>query len=154
MPGAKSVAQSVTHTTLLVRPADVNTNETLFGGRLLEIMDMTAAVCARRHSGTRVTTGRLDQVVFTRPIPIGAVVSVTARMHRAFSHSMEVGVTVSCEDTYTGTSERAASALFIVVGTNESGRPAAVPELRPETEQEVERWSQAGERKNRREGTQ
>ncbi len=111
---------------------------------------MTAAICARRHSNLRVVTVAVEGMRFYQPLQVGLVVKFLASLNRAFGSSMEVGIKVIGEDTYQGKEFHAASAYFTIVGLDESGKPAMVPDLIAETEEEKRRWREAEERRQKR----
>lgn len=147
---SKYVKTSATEACFLATPSDANTIGSIFGGRIMEWMDMTAAICARRHSNLRVATVAVENLQFLRPLQVGLVIKILASVNRAFGSSMEVGIKVIGEDTYRDEAFHAASAYFTIVGLDEAGKPAKVPELIAETDLERRRWDEAGlRRKNR-----
>lgn len=145
----KAPSDSITETSFIATPADANSIGTVFGGRIMQHLDMTAAICARRHSNVRVATVAVNDLKFIRPIRVGHVVKIIARMTRAFKTSMEVQTWVYAEDTYQDESLLAATAFFIIVGLDENNNPVAVPELSPQTAEELKSWQEAGERRKR-----
>ncbi len=131
----------------LASPGDANSIGSVFGGRILQIMDMVATIAARRHTGTRVATVAVKQVRFLKPITVGQVMVVKANVNRVFGSSMEVGVKVWAEDTYTGESYHACSGYFVFVALGEDGRPQRVPDVKLQSEEDRRRWREAGERR-------
>ena len=148
--GPKVPADSLTEISFIAKPSDANSIGTVFGGRILERMDETAAICARRHSNVRVSTVAVDQVEFYRTLKVGHVVRLVARLTRSFRTSMEMKIDVFGQDTYAGEEFLAASAYFVIVGLDENGQPTAVPELKPQTETERALWEEAGVRRENR----
>jgi len=144
---AKTVAASRTRTTEIVLPNDTNPNGTMFGGRLLSIMDKCAGICAWRHAGRVSVTAGIDSVEFHKPLQLGAVILVEARITRTFRTSMEIEVIVSLEDPNRHQSEEANRAYFTFVALDQEGRPTPVPPLRPKTPEEEERYRKAGLRR-------
>ncbi|MBN1543519.1 acyl-CoA thioesterase [candidate division KSB1 bacterium] len=128
---------------VLARPQDANTIGTIFGGRLLEWMDMAAAICARRHTALRVATVSLTGVQFLQPIRVGQVMDFRACVNRTFGTSLEVQVVVFAQDTYRRKRELAVIGYFTLVGLDENGTPVAVPIFEPQTDNEIERWRAA-----------
>lgn len=57
----KTVGESRTEQVQIVLPGHSNGDGRLFGGRLMEWIDVVAAVVARRHSGVNVTTAARGQ---------------------------------------------------------------------------------------------
>lgn len=134
----------------LVLPNDTNTLGNLMGGRLLHFMDVCAAIAAKRHSNRTVVTASVDSVDFKGPIHLGEVVVLEARVTRAFTTSMEVGVEVWAEDTTTGTQRPSNQAYYTFVAVDQSGRPIPVGPVAPETDAERERYEAAARRRDLR----
>ena len=86
----KTPEQSKTTMTDLVLPSETNPLNNLFGGELLARMDRAASIAARRHSRRIVVTASVNHVAFNRAVPLGSVVTVEAKVSRAFKTSMEV----------------------------------------------------------------
>lgn len=143
----KTPEQSKTTLTDLVLPSETNPLNNLFGGELLARMDRAASIAARRHSRRIVVTASVNHVAFNKAIPLGSVVTVEAKVSRAFKTSMEVYLDVWTEDRESGLRTKANEAIYTFVAVNEMGAPVPVPELEPETELETERYNAALRRK-------
>lgn len=143
----KTAEASKTIMTDLVLPSETNPINNLFGGELLARMDRAASIAARRHSRRIVVTASVNHVAFNRAIPLGSVVTVEAKVSRAFKSSMEVFLDVWIEDRESGSKDKANEAIYTFVAVDETGRPVAVPELIPETDLEKERYNAALRRK-------
>lgn len=144
---AKTPNQSRTIMTDLVLPSETNPLNNLFGGELLARMDRAASIAARRHSRRIVVTASVNHVAFNRAVPLGSVVTVEAKVSRAFKTSMEVFIDVWIEDRESGEGTKANEAIYTFVAVDETGRPIAVPEVTPETKLEKERFDAALRRK-------
>ncbi len=144
---AKTPEESKTIMTDLVLPSETNPINNLFGGELLARMDRAASIAARRHSRRIVVTASVNHVAFNRAVPLGSVVTIEAKVSRAFKSSMEVFMDVWIEDRESGQRSKANEAIYTFVAVDESGRPIEVPELRPETELEKSRYEAALRRK-------
>ena len=110
-------------------------------------MDRCASIAARRHSRRIVVTASVNHVAFNRSVPVGSVVTIEAKVSRAFTSSMEVYMDVWIEDRESGECIKANEAIYTFVAVDETGRPVKVPELIPETELEKERFDAALRRK-------
>lgn len=146
-PPARRAADSVVEMTEIVLPEDTNPRGTIFGGRVLALVDKCAAVCAMRHARTEAVTVRLDSVEFRNPVRLGDVLVLRARMNAAFGSSMEVEVEVRAEDPRTGQRTLTTRAFVTMVATDENGRPVPVPPLLQETDEERQRAAEAAERR-------
>ncbi|HXB42260.1 MAG TPA: acyl-CoA thioesterase [Bacteroidia bacterium] len=139
--------ESLTVTTEHVLPNDTNALGNLFGGRLLQWMDTTSAIAAHRHCKRVVVTATVNNVSFKEPIKLGSIVTLEAKVSRAFSTSMEIFIDVWVEDPVTGVRKKSNEAIYTFVAIDQNGSPLPVPELIPETEEEVTRFEGALRRK-------
>lgn len=144
---AKTPKDSRTIITDIVLPSETNPIGNMFGGELLARMDRAASIAARRHSRRIVVTASVNHVAFNKMIPLGSVVTVEAKLSRAFNSSMEVYMDVWIEDRESGQRSKANEAIYTFVAVDEMGSPVKVPELSPETELEKERFAAALRRK-------
>ena len=137
--------------TEIILPNDTNTLGNLLGGRLMHFIDLTGAMAAYRHSRTHVVTAAMDHIDFIRPVHLGDLLTLKSSVNRAFTSSMEVGVKVWAENTRSGEVAHVASAYLVFVAIDDHGRRVKVPELKPETPDEVRRYMDALRRRQHRE---
>jgi acyl-CoA hydrolase len=128
--------QSAISMTELVLPNDTNTLNNLMGGRLMHWMDIVSAIAAQKHSSSTVVTASVDNISFKHPIGLGNVVTLSAKVTRAFNSSMEVRIDVHAEDIPKGLKFESNSAFFTFVAVDNDARPIKVPGVVPETEEE------------------
>ncbi|MBL7917237.1 MAG: acyl-CoA thioesterase [Bacteroidia bacterium] len=139
----KTSSQSLTINTEVVLPNDTNHVGNLFGGKLMQWVDITAAIAAQRHCGRVVVTAAINHVSFDNPIKQNSVVTLEAKVSRAFSSSMEVYVDVWVENPVTGEKTKCNEAILTFVAIDQNGAPLPVPQLIPETEIEKKRFDGA-----------
>ena len=144
---SKTPEQSKAILTEIVLPNDTNNLNNLMGGRLLHWMDITAAITANRHSNRTSVTASVNNVSFSHPIPKGSIVTLEAKISRAFSSSMEIFIDVWTEDNQSGTKTKCNEAIYTFVAVDQNGSAIAVPPIKPETEIEKERFDAALRRK-------
>lgn len=144
---SNTASKTLAITTKIVLPNDTNTLGNLFGGQLLAWMDLIASVSAHRHSKRVVVTASVNNVSFQKPINHASIVTLEAKVSRAFNSSMEVFVDVFVEDAVTGQREKCNEAIYTFVAVDQNGNPIQVPELVPETEEEKMRYEGALRRK-------
>jgi acyl-CoA hydrolase len=125
-----------THVTMseLVLPNDTNTLGNLMGGRLMHWMDIAAAISAQKHCNCPVVTASVDNVSFNNPIKLGNVITIEARLTRAFNTSMEVYLRVYGEDLTAQYRYLTNEAYLTFVALDPNGKPRKVPEIIPQTE--------------------
>lgn len=146
----KTPSASLCHMTEMVLPNDTNVRHTMFGGRLLSLMDKCAAISAMRHAGNVCVTAAIDSVDFWHPINLGDSVMLDAWVNRAFRTSLEVEVTVHAQNLEDKEIRQCNHAFFTFVSVDDEGRPKAVPAIHTETEEEVERYKLAALRRQLR----
>ncbi|PQD95237.1 acyl-CoA thioesterase [Pradoshia eiseniae] len=117
-------------------PSDVNDHNTLFGGKLMSDIDMTASISATRHCRKAVVTASTDSVDFLAPISPEDSVCLESYVSWTGNSSMEVFVKVTAENLMTGERKIAATAFLTFVAMDESGKPTRVPKVIPETAEE------------------
>jgi acyl-CoA hydrolase len=142
-----TVAATRVETAQAVLPGHTNAMGTLFGGVVMQWIDVAAAIAASRHARGPVVTASMDRLHFLRPVRIEEFVIVRAEVSFAAHTSMEVEVDVLSENPWTG--ERAATthALLTFVAIDEQGRPRKVPVLETETASERRRFQAAARRR-------
>lgn len=131
-------------------PQDANNLGHVFGGVILAMMDKTAAVCAIRHARSTCVTASIDRVDFREPIHLGDLVVMKASVNYVGRSSMEIGVRVEAEDLISGERRHTNSCYLTFVAVDHDGKPIEVPEIMPETAEEVRRHGAAEDRRRRR----
>ena len=146
----KTPSASMTTMSELILPNDTNTLGNLMGGRLMHWMDIAAAMAAMKHCNCPVVTASADNISFENPVRLGNVVTIEAKVTRAFSTSMEVYIKVHGEDLPTQFKYLSNEAYMTFVALDPNGKPRTVPGLMPETEEEVRRYEGALRRRQLR----
>lgn len=147
----KSVASSmILDQVVEVFPNDLNPHGTLFGGRVMQIVDALAAIVAKRHSGRVCVTLGIDSVRFLNPARRGDILVCMASVNRSWNTSMEVGVKVIAEDFRTLDQKEILSAYFTFVAVDDESKPVEVVPVIPETDEQLRRYEQAETRRQHR----
>jgi acyl-CoA hydrolase len=146
----KPANASLTTMSELILPNDTNTLGNLMGGRLMHWMDIAAAMASMKHCNCPVVTASADNISFQNPVRLGNVVTIEAKVTRAFSSSMEVYIKVHGEDLPTQFKYLSNEAYMTFVALDPNGNPRPVPELIPETEEEIKRFDGALRRRQLR----
>jgi acyl-CoA hydrolase len=137
-------------TVQLVLPGLTNTHGTIFGGILMQWIDIAAGIAAGRHSGGPVVTASMDRLHFLTPVNLGEIVTLQAQVNFAATTSMEVGVRVLAETRPGGERRQATRAYLTFVAVDDAGKPRPVPPLRTETAEEKRRFEDASHRRAER----
>lgn len=146
----KRVSESRVKLTEIVFPEDTNPYGSLFGGRLVSLMDKAAFLCATRHARKNCVTASMDKLDFLAPIGQGYIVEIEAHLNYVSHSSMEIGLNVSAEDTLTGKHVEACHAYFTLVALDSAGKPSPVPQLELQGEKEYKRFQAGKNRQNER----
>jgi len=147
MESAKTVSASRSEFVKVVQPEDANPMGVAFGGKVVQWMDMTAAIAATRHARKPVVTASIDHLSFLAPIRIGNFVIIRAAVNYTGKTSMEVGVTIESEDPLTGQRQRTTRGYLTFVALDEQGKPCTIPQVIPETEKDKQRYEEAKRRR-------
>ncbi|MBR5559564.1 MAG: acyl-CoA thioesterase [Oscillospiraceae bacterium] len=142
----KRVADSRAEQIQILMPEHINGYKRLFGGRLMEWIDIVAGVVARRHSGCNVTTAAIDNLQFEGAAHVNNTIVLQGRITYVGTTSMEVRVDTFVEHL-DGSRTQVNRAYLVMVALDEQEKPTAVPSLVLETEEDKAEW-EAGQRRN------
>lgn len=146
---SKRVSESRTEQVQILMSKDINGANRLFGGRLMEWIDVVAAVVARRHSERTVTTAAIDSLEFHAPAYLNNTLCMVGRITYAGRTSMEIRVDSFTEDLH-GKRVLINRAYLVMVALDENDRPVQVPGLTLETPEEEQEWVAAEQRRQMR----
>jgi len=143
-------ASSVQNHVYKVFPNDLNAHYTVFGGLVMSLCDRVALVVSERHSGKVCVTASVDSFHFVAPAKDGDTLLISASVNRTWSSSMEIGVRVDAENSFSGESKHIVSAYFTFVALGPDNKPCEVAEIEPQTEAEKRRYQGAQVRRDAR----
>lgn len=146
----KRVKDSLVTLSQLMLPQDANPMGNVHGGVITKLADEAGGLCAIRHAQRMVVTVAIDSMTFHSPVHVGDLVSLNASITWVGRSSIEVSVKVTAENPLTGQQTHTNSAHFVYVALDENGRPAEVPPLLLETEEEHRRWAEGEARQRHR----
>src|SRR5690625_2578811 len=118
----------VTHVDL-VFPQDANPLGTMFGGRVMQIMDVNSAIVAFRFCRRAAVTASSEPIDFRGPIRVGDIIEVRSRLAWAGHSSMIIRNEVYSENPLSGERNRCTTGGVNFVAVGEEGRAGAGPEL-------------------------
>lgn len=145
---ARPVSYSRTTMTELIMPNDTNPLGNLMGGNLMRWMDVAGAICGARHCGAHVITASVDNVSFSKPIHLGDVITIKASVTRAFNTSVEVYLEVFTTSSFGADLEKSNHAYLTFVAMDpRTSKPRKVPQVIPETPEEIQLYEGAARRR-------
>lgn len=121
----------------------------LQGGVLVQWMDIAAAVCAQNHAEKICVTASIESVNFKSSARVGDILTIKARITRAFTSSMEVLVTANAKNVLSQKTYMVAEAYFVFVALDDHAHLTPVPSVKPETTADKQHFRSALERKKR-----
>ena len=128
-------------------PNDANPLGTVFGGKVLNLIDICGTITATRHCRRAVVTASIDNVNFRQPIFVGEWIILESWVNYTGRTSMEVQVEVYAENPLEGSRRHCCTAFLTYVALDERRKPVPIPRLVPETDEEKARWKEAEERR-------
>lgn len=146
---AKPVRESQTTLSEVMIPVHANHYGNVNGGTIMKMVDEAAFVVATRHARCNVVTASIDKMVFRTPVLIGDILIINAALAFVGRASMDVEVKIETEKLKDGVKVEVGSAYVTMVALGPDGRPARVPGLILETEEDRRRNSTAAQRRQR-----
>jgi acyl-CoA hydrolase len=150
MMQGKPVRESASEYSELALPNDANGLGNVLGGKVMHLVDLAAALAGIRHARGTVVTASVDSLHFLHPVHIGELIVLRSSVNRVFRTSMEIGVKVVTEKLRTGERLHTCSAYLTFVALDDRGKAAQIAPVIPETEDEIRRFHEAGERREYR----
>ena len=130
----------------LILPNDTNNLGNIFGGKVMQYMDLCAAMSAYKFARTAVVTASVDRLDFLAPATVGDMLILKSSVNYAHKTSMEIGVRIDAENVKTGQRKHTASAYLTFVSLDEDGKPQKISDIIPESKDEKRRYQEGKER--------
>ncbi|MGB6592958.1 MAG: acyl-CoA thioesterase [Candidatus Nitrosopolaris sp.] len=139
--------ESKSEITILMLASDANPRGNVYGGVILNHVDLIAGLVAKRHTGhSNIVTASIDRMTFLKPVYIGNALILSARLNYVKRSSMEVEVTVEAEDLDNGERVLTGTALVTTVALDEHGKPIEVNPLILKTDEDKNRFDKGESR--------
>ena len=132
MEASKFVRDSRTEQVHMIMQQDINGSNRMFGGRLMEWIDIVGGVVARRHSNMEVTTVAIEKLEFRAPAYLNDTVYMVGRLLSVGNSSMRVLVESFVENLHDGQRSLINRAEMVFVAIDEAQHPVRVPRLLPD----------------------
>src|SRR5512139_3538712 len=137
--------------TQIVMPMHTNgMSGIMFGGIMMQWIDVCAGVAAMRHASGAVVTASIDRLDFISPVRLGEIVVLQAQVNYGGRTSMEVGCRVETEDMRTGTRRYVTKSYLTFVAVDDHGKPRPIPPLELATGEDRRRHADAEFRRHDR----
>lgn len=140
---SKSPASSATTKTEIVCANDTNPMGFLLGGKLVQWMDIAAAVCAQTHAENICVTASINAVDFLNSARVGDIIQITAKITRSYNTSMEIYTEAFARSVQRNKVHPISSAFFTFVALDDHGNLTSVPAVKPKTAAEKQLYNTA-----------
>ncbi|WP_293265799.1 acyl-CoA thioesterase [Neptunomonas sp.] len=121
----------------LSEPADVNFGGKVHGGAVMKWIDLAAYACAAGWSGKYCITAYAGGIRFVKPIHVGNIVEVAAKVIYTGRSSMHIGIDVRAGDPKNAERHLTTHCIVIMVAVDDQGKPTDIPEWIPVTEHDI-----------------
>jgi len=124
----------------IMQPNDANFLGKVFGGRILEMIDLCAYAASSKHAGRICVTASFDRVDFHEPINVSELVTMIGSVSFVGRTSMEVTIEIYAQNLQTSDKRHTNTARVTMVALDANGKPVPVPGLLPEAREEKLRY--------------
>ncbi|MDP6856894.1 MAG: acyl-CoA thioesterase [Candidatus Thalassarchaeaceae archaeon] len=131
-----------------VFPQHTNSYNTLFGGRLLSIMDTAAGMVSSKFAHREFVTISIDSLKFKRPAFQGDIIETTAKVVHTSTHTAGVHVIARRLNRSEWEREEICEGFFFMVAIDSQMRPIPIPQFQPSTDEEKALWDRAQNARN------
>ena len=122
----KKINESETHVFKVVFPNTTNHHNTMFGGKVMEMMDEVAFITATRFARKSFVTVSCDRIDFKKPIPADTLVELIGRVRYVGNSSVKVTVDIFMEEMYADTRDKVVSGDFTLVAIGKDKKPIRI----------------------------
>ena len=138
-PYSKEPATLIEH----VFPGDTNAYDTLFGGKLLSMMDKAGGIACAKFAHREFVTISIDALTFIAPARQGDLLEVTGKVVFTSSHTACTKVTAVAINKATWEKKKICEGFFFFVAIDSMMRPIPIPQFVVEDTTEQEDWDHA-----------
>ena len=138
-PYSKEPATLIEH----VFPGDTNAYDTLFGGKLLSLMDKAGGIACAKFAHREFVTISIDALTFIAPARQGDLLEVTGKDVFTSSHTACTKVTAVAVNKATWEKKKICEGFFFFVAIDSMMRPIPIPQFVVEQDEEQEDWDHA-----------
>ncbi|MBI31738.1 MAG: hypothetical protein CMB72_04000 [Euryarchaeota archaeon] len=131
-----------------VFPQHTNAYNTLFGGKLLSIMDTAAGMVASKFAHREFVTISIDALKFKRPAFQGDLIETIAKVVHTSTHTAGIHVVARRLNRSEWEREEICVGFFFMVAIDSQMRPIPIPQFTPSTDEEQALWDRAQDARN------
>ena len=133
------------HVTLIehIFPGDTNDHDTLFGGKLLSMMDKAGGISCSKFAHREFVTISIDTLKFIAPAKQGDLLEVTGKVVYTSNHTACSKVTAMAVNKATWEKKKICEGYFFFVAIDSMMRPIPIPQFVPEDDHEQAEWDKA-----------
>ena len=121
----------------LAEPTDINFGGKVHGGAVMKWIDQAGYTCAVGWSGQYCVTAYVGSIRFYKPVLIGNVVEVRAKLIYTGETSMHIAVDVRAGDPKGGRYHKTTHCIIVFVAVDDRGTPVEITRWQPQTEEDV-----------------
>ncbi len=126
-----------------VFPQDTNSYGTLFGGRLMSLMDKAAGIVCSKFAHREFVTISIDTLKFLRPAHQGDLIEITSKVVFTSTHSAACRVIAKRINKSDWKGEDICTGYFFMVAIDSQMRPIPIPQFTPDSDEDKKLWSEA-----------
>lgn len=121
-------AQAETRVFKAVFPDNTNHYDTMFGGKIMSMMDEVAFITATRFARKKFVTVNSDRISFDMAIPSGTIIELIGKIDELGNKSVKVEVQVYVEQMHSEERFLAVTGKFTLVAIDENKKAIPVIE--------------------------
>ena len=130
-------ADNIVNFQFLAEPTDVNFGGKVHGGMVMKWIDQASYACAAQWSKRYCVTVSANGIRFIRPILVGQMVKVSARIIHTGKTSMHIYVVVRSGDPKERKTVVTNRCFITFMAIDESGYPIKVEDYIPQTDEDI-----------------
>lgn len=121
----------------LAEPSDVNFGGKVHGGSVMKWIDQAGYTCAANWSGQYAVTVYVGGIRFFKPIAIGDLVEIQAKIIYTGTTSMHISIDVFAGNPRQQQKSKTTHCVMVFAAVDDTGKTVPVPKWIPQTAHEI-----------------
>ncbi|MEC5144621.1 acyl-CoA thioesterase [Chitinophaga sp. 212800010-3] len=121
----------------LAEPSDVNFGGKVHGGSVMKWIDQAGYTCAANWSGQYAVTVYVGGIRFFKPIAIGDLVEINAKIIYTGNTSMHISIDVFAGSPRQQQKNKTTHCVMVFAAVDDTGKTIPVPKWTPHTDEEI-----------------